>query len=495
LIELVSGMFAAGAIGILATLSLDLLARRRKVPRSFVSGLVSSLTYLAFLYLVWRLWLEIPSSGVASFSVSSTPVSSTIQVSSLSLYVFTIAAILGLVVSIYSARYMAGYHNAALFNSLLILVGISVFGVVFAGDLLTLFIFWEAMSISAYGMVAFRKSQWEALEAGIKYLMLAGAGSITALFGIAIVYNIAGTLNLQTLASLDLASNTGLLFALSLIVAGFGVEAAIVPLHTWLPDAYPAAPSPASAMLSGIVTAIGSFTIVRIIAGSFLSQPLINVLQPVFVALAILTMLVGNLSAFGQDDIKRLLAFSSVAQIGYILLGISAFTPDGISAGIFHIWNNAFLKSLFFLLAGIVTFSTGTRSLKDMAGIGRKWPILGVLFSANALAMTGVPPFGLFWSELLIVLSSLQTGKMLLIGAAIVMLLNVAFSIGYYFRIIRRIAFDKPSDYLAGREIKHQSAVMMIPCVALLAVSLLTGFFPDMFYRPVLSGVHALLGH
>jgi proton-translocating NADH-quinone oxidoreductase chain N len=485
-------MLAAGGVGILATLSLDLVARRFKIRRSYVGALISSLTYLAFLYLSWRIWVSIPTTGVESFSMASGPLSSTIIVSSLGLYVFVIAAILGLGVSIYSARYMAAYNNAALFDCLLILVGMSVFGVVFAGDLLTLFIFWEAMSICAYGLVAFRKSQWEALEAGIKYLMLAGAGSITALFGIAIVYNIAGTLNLQSLASLGLASNTGLLFALSLIIAGFGVEAAIVPLHTWLPDAYPAAPTPASAMLSGIVTAIGSFTIIRIIAGSFVSSSLSSFLQPVFVFLAVLTMLVGNLSAFGQDDIKRLLAFSSVAQIGYILLGISTFTATGISASIFHIWNHAFLKSLFFLLAGIVTFTIGTRSLKDMAGIGRKWPLLGVLFSANALAMTGVPPFGMFWSEFLIVLSSLQTKSLLLTGAAIVMLFNVAFSIGYYFRIIRVVAFNKQSDYLATARFKPRSAVMLVPCVVLLALSLITGFFPDTFYQPILNGVHAL---
>jgi len=495
MIELVFGVFATGAVGIAATLSLDLLARRSTLPRSFLSGVISSLTYLGFLYLAWRLWLAIPGSGIESFSVSSAPISSTIQINTLGLYVFTITAILGFAISIYSARFMAGYRNAALFNSLLILVGMSVFGVVFAGDLLTLFIFWEAMSICAYGLVAFRKSQWEALEAGIKYLMLAGAGSITALFGIAIVYNLAGTLNLQTLASLSLSSNTGLLFGLSLIIAGFGVEAAIVPLHTWLPDAYPAAPSPASAMLSGIVTAIGSFTIIRILAGSFLSSSLTSVLQPVFVALALLTMLVGNLSAFGQDDIKRLLAFSSVAQIGYIILGISTFSATGISASIFQIWNHAFLKSLFFLLAGIVSFSIGTRSLKDMAGIGRKWPVLGVLFSATALAMTGIPPFGMFWSELLIVLSSLQAGSTLLTGAAIIMLLNVAFSIAYYFRVIRRVVFDKPSDYITGRQPNKRSTVMLIPCIMLLALSLITGFFPNTFYQPVLNGVNTLLGH
>src|SRR3990170_8481458 len=199
-----------------------------------------------------------------------------------------------------------------------------------------LFIFWEGMSICAYGLVAFRKTSWEALEASIKYLLLAGVGSLIALYGIAIIYSIAGTLNFQSLSDLVIAPNASLLFGLGLMIAGFGVEAAIVPLHTWLPDAHPAAPSPMSALLSGIVIEVGSFAIIRIIGGSFLSRDLTAVFQPMFEAFAVLTMIVGNLSAFWQDDLKRLLAFSSVAQVGYILVGISTFTAAGISASVFH---------------------------------------------------------------------------------------------------------------------------------------------------------------
>lgn len=494
MIELVFGLFIVGGVAVLLVLLLDLLARGHGLNRNYVGATLSSITYLTFLYLGWRLWLEVQGQGEASFSVVSGPLSSAVHVSAIGIYVFGIAAILGFIVSLYSVRSLANYRNAAIFYSLIILLGISIFGVVVAGDLLTLFIFWEGMSICAYGLVSFRKSQSEALEAAIKYLMQAGLGSLAALFGIAVVYYLTGTLNLQALSSAAIPPSAGLLFALALIITGFGVEAAIVPLHTWLPDAYPAAPSPASALLAGIVTEIGAFTIIRVIAGSFLSQTLTAILQPILVVLAVATMFVGNLSAYGQDDIKRLLAFSGVAQVGYIFLGISTFTAAGISASIFHIWNHAFLKSLFFLLAGIISISLGTRSLNDMAGIGRKMPLLGLLLSVNAVAMTGMPPFGLFWSEFLLILSALQVNNALLFTASILMLVNIAFSIGYYFRIIRRVAFDKPSEYLNKTTLKPGSTIMIIPCIGLLALSLLTGFFPDMFYQPALNGVRALIG-
>ncbi len=487
-------VFAVGLTSVVAILTADLLARPKTTKRSLVCGTISSIAYLSFLSLGWRLLTLVQSGGEGSFSVASSLVSATLHINILGLYVFIIAAVLGLVASIYSISYMANYQNAALFHSLIVILGLNIFGIVISGDLVTLFIFWEGMSICGYGLVAFRKASWEALEASIKYLMLAGVGSLVALYGIAILYSITGTLNLQDLAGLGVPVSTGLLLGLGLLVAGFGVEAAIVPLHTWLPDAHPAAPSPMSALLSGIVIEVGSFVIIRVIAGSFLNPAVTTVLQPMFVVFAVLTMLVGNLSAFWQDDLKRLLAFSSVAQVGYMFLGVSTFTYSGVSASMFQIWNHALLKGLFFLLAGIVGFTIGTRSLSEMAGIGRKWPLLGLLVSMNALAMTGVPPFGMFWSEFLIILSAIQMGSNLFYAASILMMLNIAFSIGYYFRIIRRVAFDKPGAHLSSASVKPGSAIMLASCIVLAGLSLVTGFYPDWFYQPALQGVKALMG-
>ncbi len=492
MVDVVFYPFAIGLAGIVLILILDAQVKSRIVSRSAVGGGLSCLVHGLFLYLAWRLWAEAGPSGVFNLSASTSAISSSLQVNLAGVYIFSIASVLGLLASFYSIWYLINYRNAALFHSLLILLTVSIYGIVMSGDLLTLFIFWEGMSVCGYGLVAFRKTSWEALEASIKYLLLAGVGSLIALFGIAIIYSITGTISLASVSGLALAPSPAIVFGLGLIITGFGVEAAIAPLHTWLPDAHPAAPSPMSALLSGIVIETGSFTIIRIIFTSFYSHSLVAILQPVLVIVAVATMLVGNLSAYFQDDLKRLLAFSSIAQVGYIFLGITTFTTGGVAAAMFQIWNHALLKGLFFLLAGIVTFAYGTRSLTEMAGLGRKWPLLGFLLSLNALAMTGVPPFGMFWSELLIILSTISVGNTLMSTAAVMMLLNIAVSIGYYFRIIRRVSFDKESEHIGKATIRPGSRLLILPCLVLVALSLITGFFPGWFYDPASRAVQAM---
>jgi multicomponent Na+:H+ antiporter subunit D len=376
---------------------------------------------------------------------------------------------------------------------MILMLYLSIYAVTISGDLLTFFIGWEGMSVAAYGLVAFYKHTWEAIEATIKYLLMSGIGSLTALYGIALVYGLIGTLNIETFIKAFATLTPAGILAIILIFLGFGVEAAVAPLHMWLPDAHPAAPSPMSALLSGIIIEVGSFAFIRLLGG-ILTLPAYAVLaQPLLATAAVATMFIGNLSALQQDDLKRLLAYSSIAQVGYILLGIATLTPAGFSASMFHIWNHALLKGMLFLLAGVVTFQIGTRSLKEMAGLGRMSPILAALFAFGALAMTGVPPFGLFWSEFLIVLSNLAVGSLMLDAAVVLMLVNLLISIAYYFRVIRMIVFTAPSSTVNGNSTARIPKLLLIPCVVLVALSLLTGLYPNMFYQPAADAVKALL--
>ena len=283
------------------------------------------------------------------------------------------------------------------------------------------------------------------------------------------------------------------MLAVVLIFLGFGVEAAVAPLHMWLPDAHPAAPSPMSALLSGIIIEVGSFAFIRLLGG-ILTLPSYPVLaQPILAVAAVATMFIGNLSALQQDDLKRLLAYSSIAQVGYILLGIATLTPAGFSASVFHIWNHALLKGMLFLLAGIVTFKIGTRSLTEMAGLGQEEPDSSRAVRVRRLAMTGVPPFGLFWSEFLIVLSTLAVGSTVLTAAVVLMLVNLLISIAYYFRVIRTVAFAKPSSALDGNGSTKIPMLLVIPCVILIALSLITGLYPNLFYQPAADAVKGIV--
>jgi len=246
-----------------------------------------------------------------------------------------------------------------------------------------------------------------------------------------------------------------------------------------------------SALVSGIE--LGGFAFILLL-GEILALPVYRVLaQPILAVVAVGTMFIGNLSALRQDDLKRLLAYATIAQVGYILLGIATLTPAGFSASMFQIWNLALLKGMLFLLAGVVTFHLGTRSLKEMAGVGRKSPILAVLFTLGALAWIGVPPFGLFRSEFLIVLSNLAVGSVVLNAAVVLMLVNLLISIGYCFKIVRAVAFAKPTSAMDGDGRSRIPLLMLIPCVVMIALSLFTGLFPNVFYQAAVHAVKALL--
>jgi len=486
--------FAVGFAGAFAILVLDLLIRSRTSWRAPISGVVALLTFAGITYsnlrqavLLFLLGEPIvreasPSLLAASFIITE-----------LGVYISSIALLLSILIALYSMAYFSKESNAALFQSLILLLYLGIYAVTIAGDLLTFFIGWEAMSVAAYGLVAFNKRSWEAIEATVKYLLMSGIGSLTALYGIAMVYGLTGTLNIDAFNRAFTNLTPSGILAVSLIFMGFGVEAAVAPLHMWLPDAHPAAPSPMSALLSGIIIEVGSFAFIRLLGGILMLPSYAVLSQPVLAIAAVVTMFVGNLSALQQDDLKRLLAYSSIAQVGYILLGISTLTSAGFSASIFHIWNHALLKGLLFLLSGVVLFKIGTRSLTQMAGLGRKSPILAALFGMSALAMTGVPPFGLFWSEFLIVLSTLSVGSVILNAAVVLMLLNLLISIAYYFRVIRVVAFAQPSSYVATRSSLQIPKLLLIPCIILIGLSLLTGLYPNLFYQPAAEAVAGLL--
>ena len=225
-----------------------------------------------------------------------------------------------------------------LLNSLVI----GMVGVAFAGDFLTFFGFWELMGRASYVLVAFRKESWGPIEAGFKYMVMGAVGSTLLLFGIGLVYGMAGTVNFAQISLVLKNQPFSYWIGLILIVftVGFGVKSAIVPMHTWLPDAHPEAPSPISAMLSGILIEIGLFGLIRVLYLFFDS----SLFMMPFAFLAIITMTVGNIMALRQDDLKRMLAYSSIAQIGYMLIGVSTGLEYGLLGTFLHIFNHLLMK-------------------------------------------------------------------------------------------------------------------------------------------------------
>jgi len=377
--------------------------------------------------------------------------------------------------SVYAVSYMQKYTAQTKFYALFILMLAGMNGVVLTGDLFNLFVFLEIASIASYALVGFGVEH-EELEAGFKYLILGSVASTLVLVGIAIIYNLTGSLNMADVAGFvsGMATNKAILFTLGLFIIGFGLKAGLVPFHAWLPDAHPSAPAPVSAMLSGVlIKALGIYAMLRVVYSVFgAPQIILNII----LWLGVISAVVGGLMSLGQRDMKRMLAFSSISQVGYIAMGIGLGTPDGIAAALFHLFNHATFKSLLFLGAGSFEHNTNTRDLRQMGGLMEKMPVTSFSTTIGALSIMGIPPLNGFWSKLFLIIALIQAKAIVPAAFAI----GVAFiTMAYYSILLRESIFGKvPEIY---KNIKDSPFLMVFSLVVLAVVCVGVGLYYPYF--------------
>lgn len=452
-------------------------------------GIVSTIGFGVALYAWYLVYREVQAAGgMLTLKVEALPIASTLQIDMLSMFMAFAFLIVGFTASFFSMRYMEHDSGHAQYYALLLAMVAGMVGVVFAGDFFTLFFFWELMALTSYVLVAFRKHLWEPVEAGFKYLIMSSAGSALILLAIALIYGITGTTNFAQIASLMVAGQlaqvkTWLYLIMAIIIAGFGIKASIVPLHTWLPDAHPAAPTPISAMLSGVVIKTGVYAIIRMLG--IVVHPVSvdwTVVAMVLAFFAALTMTVGNVMALLQEDVKRLLAFSSIAHIGYIMVGVSVGLLGGtvglfgFTSSLLHVLNHAIMKGLAFLTVGAFIHAAGTRSLSELVGIGHRMRPMAVILTIAILALAGIPPLNGFVSELFLVLATVNAGLYVLVA---VMLANILIGFGYYLRLLYIMVWQAPRPELA--KVGGTSWLMLIPTGILAALCILIGVYPGPF--------------
>ncbi|GAB4328462.1 MAG: proton-conducting transporter membrane subunit [Calditrichia bacterium] len=367
--------------------------------------------YLTLIVAITELWLVFTLFSHPSFHYAiggwPPPLGISLVWDPISRLLVSLISVISLAVTLFAIPYMKQYTAQAKFYALYLLMLAGMYGVVLTGDLFNLFVFLEIASIASYALVAYGVEA-EELEASFKYLVLGGISSSCILLGIGLIYSTTGSLNIAHNAQI-LATDQGgpaMLFVFALFITGFGLKSAMVPFHAWLPDAHPSAPAPISAMLSGlIIKALGIYAIIRLFFMMFSLNPL---LQNILLTLGALSMTIGVFMAVGQWDFKRLLAYHSISQMGYVMIGIALATPLGILGGLFHLINHAVFKSLLFLCSGAFEYATGTRQLKQLGGLLKKMPLTGSCCSVAALSISGVPPFNGFWSKLIIILALVQ---------------------------------------------------------------------------------------
>ena len=470
--------------GAMLALAADLGKKYYGKYRAYVVGGVALVALLASLIDFLLNWTQ-TLQGTLLLQPLQSIFSTLYSLDRLGVLVILTVLVVGIAVVLYCMSSFSPEVNAGPFFALLVLLSISSIGVISSGDLLTLFLFWTGISVAAFGLVSFERRD-VSLEATLKYYFLAGAGSLVYLYGAALVYSLEGSLRFSSLTSLFQQNSTTALLAMVLLIVGLGTEVAVFPFHTWLPDAYGSTRALNGALQGRLVDETLVFAILKImqpLIPTGISSSLLGDIQLTLLGFAVATMFVGNFGAMGQNNLRRMLGFSSISQVGYMLAAISTFTPLGFIAATFQIWNHGLVKSNFFLLSGIGRERYEETEFEKMKGIGRRQKFLGVLYTTSSLAMMGSPPFGMFWSELLIVQSLLAVGSSLFFGAAVVVVLNVFLSIAYYFRIINNMVLspgDATTDSNTTTTTSSYPKSIIVP-VSLLALSLVTGLVPALF--------------
>jgi len=456
-------------LGGLISLMVGLLSERIGVAklREVWMIIVSAATLGSIYYLN----LSVQKAGVIVIAVwgQLPPFGGCFEIDTLSIFMSGISAGLGVLVAVYSISYMENESRLTEFYTLMTFMMAGMTGVVMAGDLFTLFVFWELMGLSSYVLVAFLKSKWGPIEAGFKYLVMSATAGAFLILSMAIIYGMKGTLNFAYIAdNLRGASASPWIIALfSTIVVGFGVKSAIVPLHTWLPDAHPEAPSPISALLSGIVIETGLYALARVLFLTF--DPGMIKLPIAF--LAVLTMTLANVMALLQTDIKRLLAYSSIAQVGYMLIGLAAGTAYGFMGLFLHIFNHSMMKGMAFLASGSIVHETGTRDINSLRGIGKMMPITSISLFIALLGLGGIPGTNGFISKYHLFSAAFGSG---LGWLGIMGVLNSALSMAYYIRIMQ-VLLGSPKE---GFKAKEAPILMSTVTLAMAVIIVILGIWP-----------------
>ena len=403
-------------------------------------------------------------------------------------FMLVMVNLVSFLIAIYSISYMVRYTDKYRFYTLFMLMLAGMNGIIVTGDLFNLFVFLEIASISSYALVAFG-TEAEELEASFKYAVMGSVASSFILLGIALLYSYTSTLNMADISQVLSSKSGGLIvsFVAVLFLAGFGLKAALVPFHAWLADAHPSAPASISAMLSGVlIKVLGVYAIMRIF---FNVLGLNNIVLSILMTLGVISMLVGVILALAQWDFKRLLAYHSISQIGYIILGIGLGTPLGILGGLFHLFNHSIFKSLLFLNSGAVDYALGTRDLQNMGGLKVKMPVTANTNLIASMSIAGIPPFNGFWSKLLIILACIQSGRMIYaICAVIASILTLA-----SFMKVQKYAFlGKINEKWA--EAKEVPWLMQLSMIVLAIICVAGGLLIAPLFKSFLqSAVNVLL--
>ena len=431
------------------------------------------------------------SPGLTLPSGMVLPVRIILEVDAFSALMASLASLVAFFAAIYSFSFMKD-NSLGKFYSLFFVMLTGLMGLLFTGDLFTLFVFFEVLSISSVALVAYWYNRKKSVEAAFKYLLISSVASLCLLFSIGLLYGEYGLLNIAALAaSMKLSFVT--MVALGLLIVAFSMKAGSAPMHYWLPDAYGEAPMPITVML-GIATLSSLYALLRVLFTLFGSFALLPIAGWVLICLGVVSMFIGVTMALKQDDLKRLIAYTAVSQAGFIFVAVgvglstigspalfSAFGENALKGGLFHLLNHGIYEALLFFSAGAVIYATGERRLSSLSGLARKMPFTTVFFLLGAMAIAGIPPLNGFASKILIYESVYRFNPLLTAIALVVSVLTAvpfvkAFSSAFLGPELREF-----------KRVREAPKAMLLGMTVLAVIAVFIGLFPGFVVETIIA--------
>jgi hydrogenase-4 component B len=432
-----------------------------------------------------------------------------LRVDPLSAIFLAIVTLVALVSTLYSVRYMDYYvhDNVGKFFPLLLLCVASMMGVLVSVDFLFFLVFWESMTLTSYFLVTFESESAASQRAGLKYFIITHGATLCMVAAALLLWRTSGSFHFgamrQTLGGLLSTQPFLAHLIIFLFFLGFATKAGILPVGDWLPDAHPVAPSAMSALLSGALVKLGIYGLVRLFCSFLIASPSLRMWGIILALAGTASLFVGNLTALRQTDTKRLMAFSTIGQIGYICLGLGvgafclhaypALAPISLAGAIFHAVNHACFKSCLFLGAGSVLYRTGKRDMNKLGGLAGCMPYTTGTTAVASLSIAGVPPFNGFASKWLIVVGCVLAGMrfpLFLVLGLIALFISLV-TLASFLMVLGSVFLGKADPDVGTREVPVS---MIVPQVVLAALCILLGAFPQFVLRFVGQAIQGVTG-
>lgn len=479
-------------VGAILTVAAGLWRRHLAWPVAFVTMLAALAGAIALLH-------RVMAAGPVRHSVGNwtAPIGIELVADGLSSFVVAVIASIAVVVGVYarSAVRRESPDQEVAFLGMLLTLLLGLCGMVLTGDLFNLYVFFEISSLAGYALLAVGSSK--ATVASFRYLILGTAGASFYLLGLGFLYTITGTLNMADVSGMvpGLRDNPAFLVTVALMLVGVGLKMALFPLHGWLPDAYTYSSSTTTAIIAPIMTKVSAYVLIRLLLFVF-GVDVVTRQLPAGAILAWLSaagLIVASVMAIAQTDVKRMLAYSSIAQLGYIGIGIGLANPLALTGAILHILNHATMKCCLFLVTGSVALHTGRTSVRDYAGLGRAMPWTLASFALAALAMIGIPPTNGFFSKWYLLLGTIHSGDW---GLVAIVAASSLLTAVYFFRLLERIYTAPASEApaVSGDVSLAMRAPVVVLGASVLVLGLLNSWFVTQVLQPSLPGGSRLPG-